>query len=91
VAFVTVRVTPRAASERIGPYHDGVLELRVVRPPAHGQATDAARRLLADGLGVPPSAVRLASGARSRVKRFEVVGKAADAVEVALRRYRPGD
>jgi uncharacterized protein YggU (UPF0235/DUF167 family) len=91
VAFVTVRVTPHAASERIGPYRGGVLELRVVRPPADGQATDAARRLLATALGVPPSVVRLASGARSRVKRFEVVGQAPETVEGALRRYRPGD
>jgi uncharacterized protein YggU (UPF0235/DUF167 family) len=91
VAFVTVRVTPRAASERIGPYRDGVLELRVSRPPTDGQATDAARRLLARGLGVPPSAVRLASGERSRVKRFEIIGQAQETVEVTLRRHRLAD
>jgi uncharacterized protein YggU (UPF0235/DUF167 family) len=91
VATVTVRVTPRAATERIGPYRDGVLELRVARPPAGGEATDASRRLLARGLDVAPSAVRLVSGGRSRIKRFEALGLTPEALEQALRRYRPAD
>jgi uncharacterized protein YggU (UPF0235/DUF167 family) len=91
VTTVTVRVTPRAASERTGPYVDGVLDLRVTRPPADGEATDAARRLLAAALGVPQSRVQLASGARSRTKRFDVAGMAPAAAEAALRRLTPAD
>jgi uncharacterized protein YggU (UPF0235/DUF167 family) len=74
VAVVSVKVVPAAGAERIGPYADGVLHLRVTRPPAEGQATDAARRLLARALRVPPSSISLLSGARSRTKRFEALG-----------------
>jgi uncharacterized protein YggU (UPF0235/DUF167 family) len=82
---------PRASAERIGPYAGATLELRVTRPAVDGQATEAARRLLADGLGVAPSTVRLVSGARSRLKRFDVFGMDADALASALERYRPLD
>ena len=91
MAPVTVRVMPRASAERIGPYVGGTLELRVSRPAVDGQATEAARRLLADGLAVAPSTVRLVSGARSRLKRFEVFGMDAGALASALERYRPLD
>jgi uncharacterized protein YggU (UPF0235/DUF167 family) len=74
VAVLTVKVVPGVGSERIGPYADGVLHIRVTRPPADGQATEAARRLLARLLGVPPSSVLLLSGTRSRIKRFEALG-----------------
>jgi uncharacterized protein YggU (UPF0235/DUF167 family) len=92
VAVVSVKVVPAAGAERIGPYADGVLQLRVTRPPADGQATEAARRLLARALGVPPSSVLLVSGARSRIKRFEALGLSDAAALDRLRRWgRPPD
>jgi uncharacterized protein YggU (UPF0235/DUF167 family) len=86
VAVVSVRVVPAASAARIGPYVDGVLHLRVSRPPYDGQATEAARRLLARALGVPPSSVLLRAGARSRTKRFEAVGLSEAAALARLRR-----
>jgi uncharacterized protein YggU (UPF0235/DUF167 family) len=86
VAVVSVRVVPGASMARIGPYADGVLHLRVSRPPADGQATEAARRLLARALGLPPSSVLLLAGARSRTKRFEAVGLSEAAALTRLRR-----
>ena len=87
-----VRVTPGASAARIGPYTNGVLHIRVSRPPAYGQATDAARRLLARALGVPPSSVMLQAGARSRTKRFEAVGLSEAAALARLRLLeRPPD
>jgi uncharacterized protein YggU (UPF0235/DUF167 family) len=86
VAVVSVKVVPGAGAERIGPYADGVLHLRVTRPPAEGQATEAARRLLARALGVPPSGVLLRSGAHSRTKRFEALGLSDAAALARLRR-----
>jgi uncharacterized protein YggU (UPF0235/DUF167 family) len=74
VAAVTVRVTPRGAAERIRVTADGRVSMVVIRPAVDGAATEAAKRLLARALKVPPSTVRLASGARSRLKRFEVTG-----------------
>jgi hypothetical protein len=74
---LALRVTPRAAADRVGPYADGVLAVRVTRPPADGEANEAVMRLVARALGVPPSSVRLVGGARSRRKRCAVDGLSA--------------
>jgi uncharacterized protein YggU (UPF0235/DUF167 family) len=71
----TVVVTVKPGSRK-GPLvetaADGTLTLYVREPAIEGKATEAAARLLAAHLGVPRSAVTLASGATSRVKRFRV-------------------
>ena len=89
MAVVTVRVQPRSASERIGPYADGILALRVTRPAADGQANEAARRLLARALDAPPSTIRLVSGGRSRTKRFEASGLGEAELARRLARFGP--
>jgi uncharacterized protein len=89
VAVIVVRVRPGASSQRIGPYADGVLNVSVTRLPHDGEATEAARRLLAEALGVAPSGVRLEAGGRSRIKRFQVAGLAEDDAAERLGRYRP--
>ena len=71
---LSVRVTPRADADRIGPYALGVLQVRVTRPPADGQANDAVLGLLASALGIPRSSIALIAGARSRTKRFAING-----------------
>jgi len=71
---LAVVVTPRAAKERVGPYRDGELRVRVTRPPVEGEANDAVRRLVASAIGVPPSALTLDAGARSRRKRYTIAG-----------------
>jgi uncharacterized protein YggU (UPF0235/DUF167 family) len=73
-ARLHVRVTPRAAVDRVGPYAADVLQVRVTRPPADGEANDAVLALVARALGVPRSTVRLVTGARSRSKRFAIDG-----------------
>lgn len=73
MALLTVRVTPRAASESIGVFDDeGVLAVRVTAPPADGAANSAVTRLLARALGLPARDVTMVSGASSRVKRFDI-------------------
>jgi hypothetical protein len=69
-----VLVTPSAAREQVGPYADGVLTVRVTRPPAAGEANQAVLRLLAQALRMPISSLQLVAGARSRRKRFAVEG-----------------
>jgi uncharacterized protein YggU (UPF0235/DUF167 family) len=88
VAVIVVRVRPGASSQRIGPYADGVLSLAVTRHATGGEATDAARRLLAEAIGVAPSRVRLEAGGRSRLKRFQVFDLADAQVADRLSRYR---
>lgn len=53
---------------------EGALELRVGAPPVEGKANEEARRLLADLLEMPASAVDLRSGTRSRRKVFAIRG-----------------
>lgn len=79
---VTVRVVPRSgrAAVEVGPTG---LVVRVRSAPEGGRATEEARRALAKAAGVPPSAVRLRTGARSRSKVFEVDG--VDAAELRRR------
>ncbi|MEO6045223.1 MAG: DUF167 domain-containing protein [Tepidiformaceae bacterium] len=70
---LTVRVTPRAARDRIDGFDgDGVLRLRVTAPPAEGEANVAVVKLLARALGLPARDVVLVSGATARRKVFEV-------------------
>jgi uncharacterized protein len=48
--------------------------IRVRAAPEGGRATDEARRALASSLDLPPSAIRLVRGARSREKVFGIDG-----------------
>jgi len=70
---VTVRVVPRSGKTAVEAAGDRIL-VRVRAAPEGGRATEEARRALAGAVGVPPSAVCLRSGARSRTKVFEVAG-----------------
>jgi len=70
---VTVRVVPRSGRREVRVEDDGRFTIHVRAAPVEGRATQEAARLLAAHLGVPPSAVRLRSGARSRTKVFEVL------------------
>jgi uncharacterized protein YggU (UPF0235/DUF167 family) len=86
--LVTVRVRPRSRpGVRV---LEGEAVVGVAAAPVGGQATEEARRVLASTLGVPPSAVTLRTGRRSRVKVFHVAGL--DAADVRTRfRSASGD
>src|SRR5262245_48314941 len=72
-----VRLTPKGGRERFDGWAEGpggtrYLKARVSAPPHDGMANDALVRLLAKGLGIAPSKVRIVSGATSRLKMVEV-------------------
>ena len=69
---ITVRVTPRSKREYVAEVGPQEYEIHVNAAPEKGRATDAARRMLAEYLGVAPSRISLLMGAASRVKVFEV-------------------
>jgi uncharacterized protein len=73
VTFV-VRVAPRASRDAIEGGYQGALKVRLTAPPVDDRANDALRRLLADRLNVPVSAVRIAAGQKSRTKRISIAG-----------------
>lgn len=78
-----IAVVPRASADRVGPYADGVLRVRVTRPPADGEANRAVLRLVGRALRVPVSRLALVAGQRSRRKRIRVDG--IDEAELARR------
>jgi uncharacterized protein YggU (UPF0235/DUF167 family) len=76
-------VTPRSARPGVGPGRDGP-EIRVRAAPEAGRANAEAARALAIAVGVPPTAVSLVRGGRSRVKTFAVEGVSDEALRDAL-------
>jgi len=76
MVIVAVRVKPGSARARVGGRHDGVngpaLVLAVQERAVDGRATEAARRALAEALGVPKARVSLKAGAASRDKLFAI-------------------
>jgi uncharacterized protein YggU (UPF0235/DUF167 family) len=82
---VSCRLTPkggRDAIDGVATLSDGrrVLLVRVRRAPQSGEANDALSALLADRLGVPASRVRLAAGAKSRLKQVAISGDPASLI-----------
>ena len=69
-----IRVQPRASRNAIAGEWNGALRIRLTAPPLDGRANDAACRLLAEQLNIPPSAVSILSGERSRTKRVRITG-----------------
>lgn len=71
---IQVRVQPRASRNRIHGVHGDALRVHLTAPPVEGAANAALIEFLADHLDVPRGAVRIVSGAHSRVKLVEVIG-----------------
>ena len=78
-----VRLTPRAALDRIDGVTDGVLRARVGAPAVEGAANNALVRLIAEELRVARSSVRIVAGASSRQKLVVVDG--ADSATIVAR------
>jgi uncharacterized protein YggU (UPF0235/DUF167 family) len=82
---VAVRVKPGASRARVGGAYDGphgpAIVVAVHAAAVDGRATDAARRALAQALGLPARQVALRSGAASRDKLFTVEAPPADLAE----------
>ena len=81
-AELPVRVTPRAGRNEIAGERGGVLLVRVTAAPEGGKANTAVCRVIAKALGIPPTRVTVARGARSRDKLLRIEGL--DAVPAAL-------
>jgi uncharacterized protein YggU (UPF0235/DUF167 family) len=76
---VRVRATPRGgrdALDGVETRDDGtpVLKVRVRAAPEEGAANAAIRDVLRRALGLPASAVTLATGATARIKLFRIAG-----------------
>ena len=69
-----VHVQPRAKQPGIDGTYGDALRVRVQAPPVDGAANDAVIAVIADALGVPRRAVRIAAGLSSRQKLVDVDG-----------------
>jgi uncharacterized protein YggU (UPF0235/DUF167 family) len=69
---IAIRVRPGSARPGVGGEHDGALIVRVNAQAVDGKATEAALAAVADSFGVRRSAVRLVSGASSRIKIVDI-------------------
>jgi uncharacterized protein (TIGR00251 family) len=70
----SVRVQPRASKDEIAGIMDGALKIRLRAPALENRANEALAEFLADLLKTSKSAVRIQSGAQSRIKRVEIRG-----------------
>ena len=83
---MVVEVTTRAPASAVMGRRGGALKVKVKAPPVEGKANKEVIKVVAAFLGVPPSNVRLARGAASRVKYLEVAGLTEAALAAALAR-----
>ena len=81
VVSFAVRVQPRASRSEIVGEWQGAMRVRLAAPPVDDKANEELRRLLADNLNVPVTAVKIVHGQRGRSKRVEIRG--VTAVQVA--------
>jgi uncharacterized protein len=71
---LSIRVQPRASKDEIVGTMDGALKIRLRAPALENRANEALTEFLADLLKTSKSAVRIQSGAQSRIKRVEIRG-----------------
>ena len=77
---IAVRLTPKASADEIVGVEDysgeAVLKARVRALPESGRANTALETLIARWLKLPPSAVSVAQGGKSRLKQVAIEGDA---------------
>jgi len=69
---IEVHLQPNARSTQVAGLHGTALKIRVAAPPLDQRANAALIEFLADRLGVAPSRMRIARGAKGRSKLVEV-------------------
>ena len=69
---IIVRVKPNSKQERVEKIKEGELILRIKAPAKEGKANEAVIKVLARHFKVPPSAVSITGGFKSKNKRVEI-------------------
>ena len=82
--YLSVKVQPRAAKNKVGDAAGDELKVWVTAPPVDSAANDALLRLLAEKLDCPRGAVQLVRGQTSRHKQVRVTGLSAADVTAKL-------
>ena len=69
---IKVKVSPRAAQNKIVGWRGDALHVRITAPPVEGKANQALIKFLALEFGVGKSSIRIVKGETSREKVLEV-------------------
>ena len=80
VTRLRLRVSPKAASNRLVGWHGEALKLRVTAAPERGKANDAVIALLAEALALPRQAITLVQGETAQDKIVEIAALEADEI-----------
>lgn len=78
--LLQIKAVPNAARSEVVGWLGEALKIRLKAPPVDGKANAELCRFLAAELGLPKSAVTLASGVSTRQKRLEIKGCAMEAL-----------
>ena len=78
--LLRLRVQPRASRNSIRLDPEGGIRVALVAPPVDGAANRALCAYIAKALGIPPRAVQVESGGKSRTKTVAVHGVSLAAV-----------
>ena len=91
VARLSVRVTPRASTNAVTGYVDGVLSVRLTAPPVEGAANEACCVFVAGVVGVGKSQVSISGGAHNRNKVLAIRGLTPSELQQALASAFPAE
>jgi uncharacterized protein len=86
---LTVRARPRSSRPGLGPFRNGMLEVRLAAPPVDGAANAELVETLARALGLPRRAVTLVAGEHARTKRCRIEGLSSEEVSSRLEATSP--
>lgn len=87
--LLAVKVIPNASRDEIVGWLGDALKVKLQAPPVEGRANAALCIFLAAALGLPKSAVTLATGETSRQKRVRLAGLTAPELRERLTRLSP--
>ena len=84
VCQIEIKAAPNASRSQIVGWLGDTLKIRLAAPPVDGKANLELTRFLAQTLGLPKTAVTLATGAASRQKRVRIDGLSREDVTARL-------
>ncbi|MFQ5442740.1 MAG: DUF167 domain-containing protein [Thermodesulfobacteriota bacterium] len=88
--FVKIRLQPRASRNEISGIQKDALKVKLTAPPVEGEANKSLIAFLSKTLGIKKSALKIASGEKSRDKRVLVAGFTLEDVEKILNEKEGG-
>lgn len=82
--LLTIKAVPNAAKSEVVGWLGDALKIKLKAPPVDGKANAELCRFLAKTLGLPKSAVTLATGETARQKRVRIEGLTLDEVRARV-------